>query len=343
MRKLIIPFLAIVALIGFGTGCNSEFRTMTKKAKSTVIADKDTAAIWFYQHKKYDRAAPLLEELVPLYSGQERQQEVYYYYSWTRYLLGELVSSAYYFEDFSKKFPNNEHAEECEYMVAKCYYLLSDPYYLDQNYTDKALDQLQLFLSRNPYAKEKDKSMEMITDLRERKAKKAFEQALLYNKVGHYKSAVQAFQVMVNEFPDSKLREEAQFLLSKSAFKLAEASTEGKQLGRYIEAIDYLEGFDARFGEGDFGKEAGNLLENASKQVTQLELEAEQRQEDKLFKSFKNSVQTVLKSKDPEAREEAYASALTTYDELKDKFPDSLYLSDADKLLGEVENKQDQE
>lgn len=328
-------------LLGLLVSCNSEYRSMVKKAKSNQFADLDSAAIWFYTHKKYDRAVPILEQLTPIYAGQERQQLVYYYYAWSRYFLGEMVSAAYYFEDFGKKFPGNEHAEECEFMVAKCYYILSDPYQLDQTYTDRALDQMQLFLSRHPSSEKEEEGMIIIRDLRERRAKKAFEQATLYYNITYYKAAVEAFQIMINEFPDSDFREEAQFMLFKSAYSLASASTERKKVGRYEEALNSYEKFADKFPESKFGKEAENLRDETKQSMNRLKAEKIIQEQESLYSRFQTQMDVVLKSKDPEARKDSYEKALELYKELKDKHPGSDYITKADAKLAKLESKED--
>jgi len=331
--------IVATTLLLFGlvvTGCNKEFRSMVKKSKSRSIQDIDTAAVYFYNRKKYDRAIPLFEQLVPAMAGTSRQPELYYYYAWSRYMMGELVSSAFYFEDFSQKFPSNEHATECEWMVAKCYYRLSDPHYLDQTYTDKAIAQLQLFLSRNPKSDYEEDCMGYLNDLRERKAKKAFEQAKLYYNLGYFKAAVKAFEVMISEYPDSDFREESQFLLFKSAYSLAGVSTDRRKVERYQEAGVFYERFAKKFPESKFAKEAANLDDSGKKSLEKLRLEELEREQVKLYKSIEENVNLALRTKDEEERAKAKSRALKSYEELRDDYPDSEYLPKADQLYSKL-------
>ena len=342
LKKLSTIPIALL-LLGLLASCNSEYRSMVKKAKSDQFADIDTAAVWFYTNKKYDRAVPLLEQLVPIYAGQDRQQLVYYYYAWSRYFLGEMVSAAYYFEDFAKKFPGNEHTDECEFMVAKCYYIISDPYYLDQTYTDKALDQMQLYLSRHPGSENDEEGNKIIRELRERRAKKAFEQASLYYNITYYKAAVEAFQNMINSYPDSDFREEAQFMLFKSAFALADASTDRKKIGRYQEAIDQHQKFALKFPESKFAKEAESLVADSEKSLEKLKADKVVQDQENLYNRYRREMDVVLKSKDEDARKESYEKALDLYNELKEKHPGSNYLVKADALMAKMESKEDTE
>lgn len=338
-NKLIILTTLLFALTV--VGCNREYRSMVKLAKSRTIAEKDSAATWFYTHKKYDRALPILQELVPLYSGLDEQQRVYYYYCYSHYNMGSLVSAQFYFEDFANKFPSNKHRVEAEFMSAKAYYRLADPYYLDQSFTTKAIDALQLFLSKNPESDYKEEANTMLDNLRERKAKKAFEQASLYYNITYYKAAVEAFTVMINEFPDSKYREEAQFYLVKSSYALAGASIDRRKLGRYQEALKYHERFKAKFPSSEFISDSETIADNSNREIQQLKEKAKQEREQQLFQKIKAELQTVMNSKDEEEVSEKYESALANYNELKEDFPSSRRISEVAKLFEKVNKLQD--
>lgn len=314
---------------------------MVKMAKSRTIAEKDTAAIWFYTHKKYDRALPLLQELVPLYSGLERQQVVYYYYCYTHYFMGQLVSAQFYFDDFAKKFPTNKHREEAEFMGAKAYYQLADPYYLDQSFTQKAIDGLQLFLSKNPESDYKKEANTMLDNLRERQAHKAFEQASLYYNITYYKAAVEAFTVMINEYPDSKYREEAQFYLVKASFALAGASIDKLKMGRYRETLKYHERFKVKFPDSEFLGDSELLSDDANREINILTEKAKRDREQKLFEKIRTDLQIVTRSNDTDEVSETYESAVANYNELKEDFPASRRISEVAKLFEKVNKLQD--
>ncbi|MEM0999869.1 MAG: outer membrane protein assembly factor BamD [Bacteroidota bacterium] len=340
MRKLAFPVVILLVLIlGVSqSGCDP----YKKMAKSDKIADKDSAAVHYYKEKKYDRAVYLFEELLAIYRGTSRMEEMYYYYTYCRYFLGELVSASYYFEDYGKRFPNSKHVEEFQYMTAKCYHLLSDPHQLDQKYSYKAISQYQLFLSRYPYTDKKDKCMEGIKELRERLAKKSFEQANLYYKIGFFKAAVEAFQIMINEYPDSDLREEGQYLLFRSAVRLAQASINARKIERYEEALQLHEKFAVKFPDSKFANDAETVKSTATRSLERLIADRNEKEQVGLYDEFETAMNVVLKSEDLDERQKQYAKALDTYKELKDKYPESKFLSDADKLFEEVEAKQDQ-
>jgi outer membrane protein assembly factor BamD len=339
MRKTAFSIL-ILALLVLGaslTGCDPYH----KLAKSNKIADKDSAAVAYYNLKKYDRAVYLFEELVPIYSGTPRAEEMYFYYAYCRYYLGELVSANFHFEDFAKKYPGSTHAEEFEYMAAKTFHMLSDPYYLDQAYTEKAIDQYQLFLSRHPYTPYKDKCMDGLRELRERLAKKAFEQCNLYLEIGYNKAAVESFQNMINKFPDSGFREEAQYLIIKAADKFAAESIESKKTQRYTEALALVAKFEEKFPSSTFAKDVAVLKTKLNKDYEDFQADQALKTELALYNRLKVDLDEAENNQSSEIRKSSLESADATLSELRAKYPQGKHTAQALALFDKFESKND--
>ena len=258
--------LIILVLALLVSGCDP----IAKLAKSKSIADKDSAAFQYYRKGKYDRAVYLLEELSSYYRGTPRHRDVYYAYTQCKYKLGEFVMAAFYFNDFTRQYPRDEKIEEMRYLEARSYYLLADPWYLDPTYTKKAIEIHQLYLDAYPYSDNKVEATENLVELRERLAKKSFEQAKLYYHLAYYKAGLTAFTSFLNTYPDSKFTDEAHFLQLKSAFLLANASAVDKKVGRYEEAFALYEKFADNFSGSKFAKEAESLFVTARKNLAKI-------------------------------------------------------------------------
>lgn len=270
MKKYsIFIVLLIIGSLGLES-CSKEYRQYTKYTKKGNITQKDSAAVYFYKRKEFEKASFLIEELLPVVKGTAREEELLYYYAYAKYGLSEFVMASYYFEQFTVKFPNSKKAEECLFMEAKCFYDQSDPHYLDQTYTTKAMVQLQGFINAYPESERVAVASKYLTELRERKAVKAFDQAKLYYKVYEFKSAVQALQVFMEEYSDSKYREEAQFLMFKSSVYLADASVDIKKENRYLDAIEYYQKFIDKYPHSAFIKDAESLSKHAQKGLEKI-------------------------------------------------------------------------
>ncbi|MEL6841665.1 MAG: outer membrane protein assembly factor BamD, partial [Bacteroidota bacterium] len=234
----------------------------------------DLAAMYFYEVRKdYDKAGFLFEELRNSYRGQARAKDMLYYFADCKYQTGFYVLAAYYFEQYASQYPSDPRTEECVFKVGYCYYLQSAPHYLDQEFTNKTINQFQLFINAYPASDKREEANDLITEMRERLAKKDFEAAKLYYNLGRYKAAVTSLEVFVQRFPDSRYREEAQYLRFESLVYLADNSIANKQKNRYLDAIDYYEKFVDRYPNSVYLKDAENLFAKAKKSLGKLQAE----------------------------------------------------------------------
>ena len=264
-------FFLIALLAGLvATGCSTEYRQYSQWSRKGSISEKDSAAFYFYERGDYEKAALLFEDLRAAYRGTDRARVLQYHYAYAKYNFGLYVVAAYYFEEYTRLYPNDVRTPECYYMVGYCYYLEAAPYYLDQTFTNKAITQMQLFINNFPGHERVEDANRVITELRERLAQKEFETANLYYKIENYKAAVTSFQVMLQEYPDSRYREEAQFLLFKSAVLLADVSTPRRQRNRYLDALEYYERFVDKYPNSAFLKEAEPVYVRAKRNLGRI-------------------------------------------------------------------------
>ncbi|HBF22164.1 MAG: outer membrane protein assembly factor BamD [Owenweeksia sp.] len=262
LKRIVYIALIIVS----ATAC-SEYQ---KVLKSTDLNLKYTKAVEYYNEEKYNKAYPLFDELLGLYRGTQKAADVYYYFAYTNYHLGDYILAAYHFKNFSKTFPTHEKAEECAFMVGYCYYLESPAYSLDQTYTYKAINELQLFVNTHQDSERLLQCNDLIIELRRKLEKKSFEIAELYYKTGYYQSAVVAFNNTLNDYPDTKYREEAYYLRLKSAYELAKNSIESKKLQRFIESKTAYFDFIERYPEGANVEDAVQMYVEIQDQIENL-------------------------------------------------------------------------
>lgn len=56
----------------------------------------------------------------------------------------------YYFKNFTSTFPNSAQREDADFMAAYANYMMSPGFRLEQTYTEKAIDDMQLFAKHIP-------------------------------------------------------------------------------------------------------------------------------------------------------------------------------------------------
>lgn len=269
INRRIAAWVAGLFLVVMVVGCKSKFE---KLRASNNIAQKYQEALKYYNKKKYSKALILFDDLMVKYRGQSEAEDLYYYTAYTNYNLRDYTTARFHFKQFTDTYPNSARAEECRYMGAYCYFLESPKAGLDQEYTYRAIEALQLFINLYPDSERAKEASGLIQQLRDKLETKAFSNAKLYLDMGlqdDYRAAVIAFDNVLREFPDTKYAEEMEFLSIKAQYLYANQSHPRRQEERFGEVLDLYANFITDYPESKFRKEADQLNKDAEKGVEQ--------------------------------------------------------------------------
>lgn len=255
---------ALLILVGLGiTGC-SEFN---KALKSTDLNYKWEIAQKYYEKERYEQAIPLLEELIVLTRGTQRSVEVNYKHAKAHFLMQDFTLAGYYLSNYVRTFPTSQYAEECAFLSAYCYYKNSPDHELDQTDTRTAIDQMQLFMVRYPNSTLRDSCNTLIDGMRKKLEVKAFESAMQYYHMRNYQAASVAFRNFNREWPNSRYREEAMWLILKSDHELAINSVESKKRERLTDAIRSYRNFADAFPQSPLLADAERIHKNLEQEL----------------------------------------------------------------------------
>jgi len=235
-----------------------------KYLKSSDYGLKYDKGVEYFGKKDYFRAIGLFEELENIYKGSEKAEKIQYYMAYCYYNQGDNILAGYYFKNFSERFPLSKSCEECDYMSAYCSYLNSPQPSLDQDYTRKAIEEMQIFLTKYPKSSRVSECNKIVDDLRGKLELKALNAAKLYYNVEDYKSAIIEFKNCLNDFPDTHFREEIMYLIVKSSYKLAENSVMSKKTERYQQTVDEYYNITAEFPDTKYLKEIKKIFEQSA-------------------------------------------------------------------------------
>jgi outer membrane protein assembly factor BamD len=227
-----------------------------KIVKSTDYEYKYKKAIEYYEEGEYVRSGTLLKELVSIYRGTNRADKVYYYYAKSMIGQKDYLMAGHYFKSLIKEYPMSDYAEESYFMDGYCSYLMSPKARLDQNVTREAIDAFQLYVNLYPFNERVDEANRLIDELNDKLVFKAYLSAKLYYDFENYKASVIALSNCLNEYPDSKYREELKFMLLESKYMLAIASVYDKKQERLSNALDEYFTFVDEFPESKHIKDA---------------------------------------------------------------------------------------
>jgi len=236
-----------------------------KIVKSTDYEFKLKKAKEYYEHKEYARSSQLYQELVNIYRGTSRADQIYYYLAKSFYGQKDYVLSSHYFRQMLKEFPRSPFNEEAQFLIGYCYFLDSPTARLDQKTTQDAIDALQLFINIFPGSTRVAEANKLIDELREKLVYKSYLSGRLYYDLMDYRAAVISLNNCIKEFPDSKYREELMYYLLKAKYLLGENSIDEKKRERLNNALDEYFTFTDEFPESKYRKEADRFFANTKK------------------------------------------------------------------------------
>ena len=263
MPKNALKLTLLVLIMALIAGCSKYQRVF----KSTDNELKYETAIALYEKKDYYRALQLFDQLMPVFKGTEREEKMSYFYAYSYYYQKDYMLAGYYFKRFATSYPVSKYAEECYFMNAYCSYLNSPPVSLDQTSSVEAIKEFQAFINKYPASDKLDRSNELIDKLRLKLEEKAYNIANMYLHMDEYLSAVVSYKTLMQEFPDTRFREEAMYNIIKAYHFYAVNSIDEKRIERHRQAINAYNDFKALYPESKLMKQATDLIQSSIKQV----------------------------------------------------------------------------
>lgn len=258
--------LTLLVLIGASlTSCNKMYN---QAMKSTDKDEIYTIANQLYNEGKLSHAIELYERISTSFVGTEKAAEIAYNTAEANFKDKSYRLAGHLFKNFAGSYPMDPRAEEALYLSAYSYYQDSPKYNLDQTSTYSAINELQGFINSYPESAHVVDANNYISELRKKLELKSFDIAKVYYKTMKYKAAGIAFDNMIDEYPDSQLREEAMMYSLRSKVELAInfSRLESKDL-RLQEARTQYRQFVKYYPETKFKSEADKLVNDVEKDL----------------------------------------------------------------------------
>ena len=266
MRKIL--FFAFVGMSLLLSACKSEF----EKIRSSGDVDRIyTKAMEYYEQEEYQKSQTLFELVISSYRGKKEAEDIYYKYAYTYYHLEQYLLASYYFKNFSNTYGGSSLREEADFMSAFSNYQLSPTFRLDQSYSLEAIEGFQLFVNTYPNSSRVGECNLLIDEMRSKLERKAFEGAKLYFDLREYQAAIQSFDNLLKDFPDTKNAEQIRYMIIRSAYQLAKNSFVDKQLERFQDARDRASEFLARFPDSGYTKEVNSIYNQSIESLNKLD------------------------------------------------------------------------
>ncbi len=352
------------AILLFTSSCE----TPEKVLKSNDLVYKKNKAIFWYNKKEYFKCIPIFEELIGLMKGRESTEDLYYMYSYANYKQGDYMISAYHFKNFYDLYPNSQYSEECLFMHAKSFQMLSPKPELDQTYTYKALESYELFLNMYSDSKYLKECNEAVEKLRKKLEKKALNAADLYYKTSNYKAAATSYENILRDFPDINEGEKVTFMIVKARYKYAQNSIPSRKSERFNNVVKSFNTFKYKFSGSKLLKEAESYAAQSHFESVQSAYEwaevSPPEEREKHFRVFFNELaaqqslitdkkeleqlvkwnerayflivkNNFLMSEDKKSKDKlpTLEQTVKTYYTFVDRFPNSRYMKEAERIF----------
>jgi outer membrane protein assembly factor BamD len=218
-----IKILALIFSLSLLLNSCGEYQRVA--GKGTTL-ERYKLAVKKYEAKEFSKALRLFELVIPSYRGKPQMERIQFMVAQSNFNEKNYSTAAYYFDRFTKNHPNSSKKEEAAFLSAYSYKLASPLYSLDQMDTNKALVAFQMFIDEYPDSERIAEANLHYKELKFKLEKKAFEIGKTYYKTAqtdfrNYKSAIVAFDNLINDFLGTKLKEEALYFRFKAYHDLA--------------------------------------------------------------------------------------------------------------------------
>jgi len=257
-------FLFIFIIIASISSCSK----YQKVLKSDDINYKYEQAVKYYKNAEFNKALPIFNELLPIFKGTNKAEEIAFYFAYTHYSTGDYLMASYLFNRFTINFPRSKHVEECKYMIAFCHYEEAPEFSLDATNTSLAIDKFQEFIDRYPNSDRVERCNELMDELRLNLSRKAFANAKQYHTTENYRAAIIALDNVLIDYPDVENRQEIYFLILESSYFLAINSISSKKEKRLNMTIEYYNQFIDNFPQSVYNDDVKKIFD-----VTKINLE----------------------------------------------------------------------
>jgi len=263
-RILIISFcLMIVA-----ASCATEY---DKLLRGHDVPAKYAKAFELYEGGKYSKAAEMFESLSIATKGTAQDDTVQFYWAMSNYRFKDYVTAESNFSEFISVFPLSPFTEQARFLYIDCLYRSTYRYELDQTPTQRALVEINRYMSLYPESEYFEACTKMKQDLEERLDKKAFEAAHLYYHMEDYLAAHYALKNVLKEDAENVYREDILYYVAMAAYKYADNSVADKKRERYLSFVDDYYNFVSEYPESRHRRELDNIYARVNRIVKRTE------------------------------------------------------------------------
>ena len=187
----------------FFIGCSS-----TSLSIQDEILLQYNQGIEFYNNKRYSKAKDFFEYVISHSTGSRIALEAEFYLAEALYNLKEYQEALYNYDSYARSSQDLQLIELSRFRLCQCAYELTNSYDKDQTTTFDALEKMEIFLEDYFDSDYYEQVIELKVKARYKLAKKEYESAKLYMKLGEYKSALIYLHNVLENYADTDIADD---------------------------------------------------------------------------------------------------------------------------------------
>ena len=207
MRKSTALFLGIILLL---VSCASPPPIGKIDAEDQFLVARER-----YDERKYEEAQQEFQKLIWNYPGSDYVDDAQYYLADCYRNLEDYPTAIVEYGRLLRNYSQSPLAPSAQYHLALCYLEQSLPSHLDQNFTQRAIQELEVFLDEYPRSELVAQATALMLKARTKLAKKGYDNARLYLKMDSYEAAIIYIEEILKEYGDTRWADDAQYLLGE--------------------------------------------------------------------------------------------------------------------------------
>ena len=157
------------------------------------------------EKEKFLQAQSDFKYVVMRGTGSDLGDDAQYYLGEAFFRNKEYLLAVAEYEKLTRRMAFSPFVEDARFKICEAYRIESPKYYLDQEYTEKALERFQEFLDDFPNSNLNDEALASIESLREKLGLKLYETGILYMKLDEFESAKLTFQTLIDMYYDTDI------------------------------------------------------------------------------------------------------------------------------------------
>ena len=171
------------------------------------------------------------------------------------------------FTRFVELYRADPRVEDAAHERILAYAALSPSYELDQTDTATAIQYIDGFLRQYPAGPHSPAAATLLAELREKLARKQFEEGRLYERRELYEAAVISYTGLLATYPTSAFADDAMLGALRAQVGFADNSVQARQQGRYRDALAFYDRLASLFPQSPTLAEAQTLYDRAYRGV----------------------------------------------------------------------------